>query len=255
MRIVRMSCTTSTRPAACHRRASSPGLDSGRPYACGPRGIAAGIDQGRRVEDHAMGEKPAAGIPRRRGDDPAASRDPAHLPHGPGRLRDELQDQHRQRVVERGVVERQGAGVSDLERHPRVRAVPLRMRDIGRREVEARHPGDVGPSGQAEGKAAGAATDIEDVPGGVDAGKLDEQRRQTAAPPTHLALVAIAIRRQERRGRRNPAGLVHCGLSPIAFTSAALMAISRSTVAPNSAGLRRKASTPMAVSLSLTLGS
>jgi hypothetical protein len=66
-----------------------------------------------------MSHMAAATVPLRR-----VTRRIAHRDVG---LRNELQDQHGKSVIERGVRERQGAGVSDLKVDPGIAVLALRM--------------------------------------------------------------------------------------------------------------------------------
>jgi hypothetical protein len=108
-------------------------------------------------------------------------------------LRNELQGQHRQGVVVRGVGKRQRACVADLKRQPRITTAVHRVFDVNRGEVETLHAFDLGISGKAGAQASGAATDVEHASAPPDAGEGDEERRKPAAPSSHLPFVAVTI--------------------------------------------------------------
>jgi hypothetical protein len=96
-------------------------------------------------------------------------------------------------MVERRVFEWQRARVTYLEDEAGIARLLPGVLDVHGRKIDAVNGANAGILCQREREAAGAATDVEDPPGGCHPGEADEQRRQLSAPATHLGLVSIAV--------------------------------------------------------------
>ena len=144
------------------------------------------------VPEHAEHLHAVAVVPNRRGHNAVGSGHPDHLPHRRGRVGHEVQHQHRQRPVECGVREGQRGSVADLEAHPVAIARPLRGPHELARRVNADHShGRDGRGGERQ--RSRAAPHVEHIVAGLYSGEVHEQRRQSAAPPSHEPFVAIAF--------------------------------------------------------------
>jgi hypothetical protein len=102
-------------------------------------------------------------------------------------------------VIERAAGKWQGASVSDFKVDTSIAIPALRMLNIGTRKIYAAHAPNPGVPGKREAQTACAAPDIQDAFRARNLGEVDEQGRQAAAPSSHLELVPITIRRNERR--------------------------------------------------------
>lgn len=86
------------------------------------------------IEDHQESDEAAARVPRRRGDGSSRSRHTLHLPNRKNGVGCKLQSQHRQRMIERSICKRQGAGVTHFKGETRMIIPASRMFDIGPRQ-------------------------------------------------------------------------------------------------------------------------
>ena len=196
MRMVKVSSTTSCRPAACQACGKPPGKPIGRENDFARHSLAAAssiaaVSQNMRETRRPPRESQtvAATVPRGR-----VTRRISRTALG---LRNELQDQERQRMIEGAVGKRQGAGIADLIINPSIAIVAFGMLDIDRRKIDALDAAYSGTLNEACRQAAGSATHVQDAVGGGDPGELDEQRREPSAPSPHLQLVPVAVRRNE----------------------------------------------------------
>ena len=114
-------------------------------------------------------------------------------------------------MIEAAVIEWQRARVANLELHSRIRIEALGMLYIDRREVDGTYTSHLWTLRESERQAPGATADIEDMFTLTDAGEVDEQWCESAAPAAHQAFVTTAIASHEDR-RSHRASRTH--LSP-----------------------------------------
>ena len=84
---------------------------------------------------------------------------------------------------------------ADLELNAGTAVVALGVLDIGCGEVDSLNAANVGVQSKRRRKASGSAPNVEYTFSILDAGKLDELWRKSAAPSSHLQFVPVAIRR------------------------------------------------------------
>jgi len=125
--------------------------------------------------------------------DTARARDPDHLTQGPGRMRDEVHDQQRQRLVERGIGKLERLGVPDHEPHAVAGGARLGKADVGARPVDASDASGRRCLGERRRERAGSRPDIEHRVPVADRRKLHQLRRQPAAPAPHELFVGVAL--------------------------------------------------------------
>ena len=138
---------TSARPAADHRSPRPSGVQK-RMLRPSSFASAAGIERDGRVPEAAQQRHLAGVVPDGGGQRPARPGDAPHLAHARVRVGHEVHDELRERLVERGVVERQRLGRRDLDPDAR-HALPARLgerrRRLGRRDVlRAQQRGQLG---------------------------------------------------------------------------------------------------------------
>ena len=164
--------------------------------------------------------------------------------------------QHRQSVVVCAVGKRQRACVADLETSSRgSRLRRIGVFDVDRGEIETLHAFDLAIFARQKLRLPVPQPTSSTRRPPFDTGEGDEERRKPAAPSPHLPFVAVTISGDECRRDHACRRVVTGGVSPAAFTSAALSPISFATYVSNSPALIVIGSTPSAASLSLTLGS
>ena len=129
MKMVIASSRMSVKPTSSHKAANSPGLVSGAGEGVSPQPVSRRVEQGGGVEEDALRDHAAAAGPNGGGNDTARPGDASHFAHRIARVWDELQHQLRQDAVERGVRERDSAGIA-------LQHGPIRMARPGRRQIE-----------------------------------------------------------------------------------------------------------------------
>ena len=147
-----------------------------------------GLERPRRLPEGAQQLHPAREIPGAGRDDAARVRDAGHLGNPGLGVVHEVDDELRERRVERVVRPRQILGGCALQvgaRHP------LGARVQQRRGVGARNVVGADAAGELFGQDAGAAADVDDALPGLHPREVGERRRQLARVAAHETVVRV----------------------------------------------------------------